>query len=453
MSIYYEFVEIANTDGDLKEFPWTIAINDKGVVTWKALLDDGGSGIYAGQTPPFRPKVYQVATTDLDTGLGPTINDRGSVAFYKEIAGSDEQTGIYLSSNFRSGRSTILAYKGQDLSDVTGREGEIFTGFFDDPGDGVDPAINKWDQVAFLAGLTDNNSGLFIADKKDLYRIADTVDEFSGLEFFDFFGTPFEGDVAPAINDNGRWGSRGANRGQVAFWASLDEMLPEESPEYEQIPGDNNPGNVRGIYLATGSEIVTVADNRGDILSFTGAPTLNDDGDVAYIFRGDGEVTDPTIAIPSFQRYRGINLYEGGSTKTVVDNNQIDDLIYGGSPDSNDGVDVDRFYLFGFVGLNNEDSLTFSALFDPTVGDDDGPPTLGIFTAMRSDNNDWDIHKVIAQGDQIKVGSTTKTVADLRTSTFFTKGLNDNGQIAFSAILGDDSEAIFRADPVLGGFM
>lgn len=60
-----------------------------------------------------------------------------------------------------------------------------------------DPAINDLGQVAFLARLS-NGSGLFVGDRCGLKKLVNTC----GL-FFDLLGTPFEGDVAPAINEQG----------------------------------------------------------------------------------------------------------------------------------------------------------------------------------------------------------------------------------------------------------
>jgi hypothetical protein len=193
-------------------------------------------------------------------------------------------------------------------------------------------------------------------------------------------------------------------------------------------------GNVRGIYLKSGnSDIKTVVDNTGKYLSFSGSPDINNSGDVAYIFRGDdlNNVNTPL---------RGINMYKNGKTKTVVDNNDLQ---------GKDGCkDVDKFFRFGFVDINNDNKIAFSAQFDPLgdVGNDGQPddPLLGVFTAHQTASGSVKIDKVVGVGDTVNLGMGKKTVTDL---LFFNdEGFNDQGQLAFSLAFDDGTQGIYRAD-------
>ena len=410
----YTLTEIANTTGIFKSlFEGAPAINIFGEVTWNALLDNGGSGIYIGTSS----SIVTIATTPKSAKLGfPSINDSGQITYTDEGG----QPGVYLSSNSFS--PTVLAFKNQLLTDVN--RVEKFTSFL------PDPAINNRGQVAFLAGLTGNNSGLFIGDGQDkLNRIADTVGTFSNLKFANLLGTDFEGDVAPSIND----------KGDTVFWGALDKKLPKGSAEYSQIPQGDLAGNVRGIYLKLGdsAEIKTVVDNQGEYLSFFGSPDINNSGDVAYIFRGDSlnNVKTP---------YRGINVYDNGKTATLIDNN--DHL-------GKDGYDdVDKFFRFGFVDINDNNTIAFSAQFDPLgdVGNDGQPdaPVFGVFTAHQLAGGGVEIDKVVAVGDTVHLGTGDKKVSDVL--FFNNEGFNNQGQLAFSLTFDDATQGIYRANQFAG---
>jgi hypothetical protein len=411
----YTLTEIANTTGIFDSlFEGAPAINNSGEVTWNALLDNGESGIYTG-TPS---SIVTIATTPYFSGFGyPSINDSGQTTFSAVKGG---KSGIYFSSK-NSASPTVVASEGQLLTDV--KRTEKFNSFK------PDPAINNRGQVAFLAGLTDNNSGLFVGnDKGKISRIADTVGKFGNLEFADLLGTPFEGDVVPSINE----------KGDTVFWGLLDQKLPEGSAEYSQINPAFMSGNVRGIYLKSGnSEIQTIVDNTGKYLSFPACPDINNSGDVAYLFRGDDSNNVGTS-------YRGINVYDNGKTTTLIDNNDHK---------GKDGYDdVDKFFRFGFVDINDSSTIAFSAQFDPLgdVGNDGlaDDPVLGVFTAHQIAGGGVEIDKVVAVGDTVNLGTGDKKVSNV---LFFNNdGFNNQGQLAFSLAFDDGTQGIYRADQFTG---
>jgi hypothetical protein len=377
----YTFSLISTTTGAFSSFESAFglqapSINEGGTVAWSGFLDNGTAGIYKGSSSSA---TTPVATTNGGfTAFGsPTINASGRTAFYAEQGAA---AGIYLSSPNAAALTAIASTTNNTFG---------FTSFL------PDPAINNRGQVAFLAGLN-TGSGVFVGDGRSLQKRVDT----SG-RFFDVLGTPFEGDVAPAINE----------RGAVVFWGSLDQLLPAGSPEYSQINPAFNNGNVRGIFLVSpDGTITTIVDNIGKYLSFSGSPDINNRGEVAYIFRGD-EANPNASGFPPDARYRGINVYDRGITTTVVDNT-------GG------------FARFGFVDISDRGSIAFSAITDSGA--------LGIYTG-----SDPIANKVIETGDTTLLPG--RTVTDL---VFFSKSLNNAGQITFTAEFDDGTQGIFLATPI-----
>ncbi|BAY62800.1 hypothetical protein NIES22_28750 [Calothrix brevissima NIES-22] len=417
----YTLVEITNTEDNFNSFSFddtlnAPSINNNGLVVWSASLDNGGLGIFSRSSTG---SLQTIASTDLGfSKFGfPSINDSGKVVFQ---AKTGDQSGIYLGYPFA--RPTVVASTGQAIALTDGKghkKVEKFTSF------GEDPAINNRGRVAFKAQLTltgdsnsvtGSNSGIFVGnDRGKIEPIADTVGKFNGLKFADLWGTPFEGSTTPSIN----------KKGVTVFWGLLDQKLPEGSPEYSQIPSPLYSGNVRGIFVSDLSgKIKTVADNTGKYLSFSGTPDINNKGDILYIFRGDN-LND--FGTP----YRGINLYENAQTTTLVDNNN-----------PYQGV-VDKFYRFADADISDSNRIAFRATFDPLGTQSD--PLTGIFTGQIIAGQLDNLNKVVAIGDTLPFGDTRKTVLDL--AFFNNEGLNNKGQITFTAEFTDGTQGIYLADP------
>ena len=108
---------------------------------------------------------------------------------------------------------------------------------------------------------------------------------------------------------------------------------------------------------------------------------------------------------------QGLFLSHGGTITTVVD-------------------DTGAFVSFGFApAVNAHGEVAFEGTTRAGL--------VGIFTGGNPRRD-----RVIAIGDELD-GST---VRDLSTSAFRTS-LNNNGQIAFTALLEDGRTGVYRADP------
>lgn len=278
-------------------------------------------------------------------------------------------------------------------------------------------SINRRGQVAFEGSPADGlGEGIYRADGQRIELIAGSRD----LGDFDFVG------LRPSIN----------RRGQVAFIG-------------ERIVGGQY---VDGVWLGEGGPVQALADENGPLDDFTGDPSLNDRGEVAFLARMDSGVG-------------GLFISDGSRLTQVADDSGILTGIYG----------------FSDPALNNRGEVAFSAGTNPDPGDNGGSTGSGIFlwrngvlnTVLQgtlaeyftlrqpSLNNLGQIafvveptfadqilvtgpdlvrDRVIGRGDRVG-GRLVKGVL------FGREGLNDAGQLAFTAIFADGSSQGFLATP------
>lgn len=177
----------------------------------------------------------------------------------------------------------------------------------------------------------------------------------------------------------------------------------------------NNEGSVAfatitRILTGSGGSLNTIADTSGPLNTFytSSPPDINDAGTVAF---------EATLDGGGFGLFTG----NGGLLTTIADTS---------GPFSSFSSSTSGSFAIGASGLaiNNEGTLVFLASLD------DGGS--GIFTG-----SDPVANKVIAVGDSL-LGST---VTSLRLSS---DGLNNSGELAFSATLADGTQGIFRTEPV-----
>ncbi len=282
---------------------------------------------------------------------------------------------------------------------------------------GFNPSINDSGQVSFAARLDGGNKpdteAIFRGDGKKLTTIASTADEFN------FFG------FDTSIN----------NSGEVAFKAELDN---EDEGLFSGSGG--KMGGVTTHYLTSTSQF-DGSDSR---------PSINDIGDIAFaesidfesgIFVGR-EGTFQTIAGPDPDVFVQEPVLNDEGTvafyRSFFDGtNQVDEIVMF---DAEGGLTVvadtsGQYAFFGFRPplLNNGGDVAFHATLD------DG--TSGIFVGPDPVED-----RVIATGDILD----GETVTGL---TFCEEGLNDSGQLAFTAFFEDPETletrvAVFRATPV-----
>jgi len=150
-----------------------------------------------------------------------------------------------------------------------------------------------------------------------------------------------------------------------------------------------------GIYTGSGGTLTTIASTIGPFFTdLYGSPDINDHGIVAFSAMLDGGL-------------QGIFTGDGSTVTTIADTFW--------AIDSNPSI-------------NNSGMVAFKAR--PEVGQE-----AGIYIGP-----DPIFDKVIGTGDLLD-GSTVTSILS------FHDGLNDQGQIAFSASLADGRDIIVRADP------
>jgi hypothetical protein len=314
------------------------------------------------------------------------------------------------------------------------------------------PAINNVGEVAFRVRLQSGATGVFRSDGRALVTIVE--DNFERFGFIGFHPSiNDQGDVSFAANVRPRGEAilrgRGGplttiaqtepgpfnffgfdtsvdGQGNVAFKAELDNFdeglffgaggpittvyLASTSPfrGTDVGPASNEVGQIAfhedldeggsGIFLWTAGTFTTIATTAGPIGAFFRPPSLSDEGVVAFHALLDGGAGEAIL--------KG----SGGPLTTVADT---------------DGP----FSSFGFNGpsVNSQGLVAFSASLD--TGEQ------GLFIGPDPVRD-----RVIGTGDKFRGGAVTSL-------TFCREGLNNGGQLVFSAQLDDGRSVILRATP------
>jgi hypothetical protein len=156
-----------------------------------------------------------------------------------------------------------------------------------------------------------------------------------------------------------------------------------------------------GIHVDTGPTTVTVTDGMDPINDFGNAPDINSSGQVVFLGGIDGTPG-------SFSLYVG----GVGETPVLAASNAVYNSAY-----------------FSTAEINNHGKIAFTARVTATG-------TLGIFTG-----NDPVQDRVAMVGDPLDGSTITGLVMGRN-------GLNDQGQVVFSAELADGRQGIFVATPI-----
>jgi hypothetical protein len=283
---------------------------------------------------------------------------------------------------------------------------------------GFNPSINDLGQVSFAARLDGGNKpdteAILRGDGKKLTTIAATTGEFAFFGFDTSINN--SGEVAfKAELDNGDEGlfSGSGGKGSVTthYLASTSDFDGNDSR-----PSINNQGDIAfeesiefdsGIFVGRTGTFRTVA--ASDPAVFVQKPVLNDAGTVAFLrsFSDEtsGEFVEEIVTVGA----------DGALTKVADTRGE--------------------FGSFGFrpPSLNGDGDVAFLATLDDfsTTGIFVGPDAVG--------------DRVIATGDTLD-GATVSSLS------FCEEGLNDSGQLAFTAFFEDPDTfelraAVFRATP------
>ncbi|MCY7282162.1 MAG: PEP-CTERM sorting domain-containing protein [Cyanobacteria bacterium CAN_BIN43] len=259
------------------------------------------------------------------------------------------------------------------------------------------------------SGIYANTGGVVntIADrtsKEFNFFGSSAINDAGTIAFFASFGpgesgifTSSDGKIAPVASTQGAFSS---------FLSGINTVGGDGPFTIYTVPGINNSGKIAfsasldsgqsGVFISDGGTVKTIADTSSIFKRFSSA-AINDQGVVAFV----GELVNGDRAL-----FTGTDQ----GLKTIVDTSGA-------------------FSFFNSdPALNNKGEVAFLAeLYNGGKG---------IFTGA-----DPIADKVVAVGDSINGLS----VQDL---IIVGKGLNDDGQVAFSAVLSDGSERIFRAKRV-----
>ena len=356
-----------------------------------------GLGAYTAPSVGYSFKPLETSGKTLDPfGFGaPVLSNEGAIAY--TATSLEGVTAIYRSDR---GVQTLIAVENgfRRFGDLT---------------------INDAGQVGFEATLrSPSGEGIFRGDGGPITRIAGT----RNAGDFDFVN------AGPSINAGGRVAFIGET--EVSFLSGVyagdgGAVAPiyDETGPFDTFIGNpslNDSGaaaflatldtGVSGLFVGDGGAFTTVADDTGEFTSaFSfGDPSLNEFGQVA--FRA-GTNEDP--GENSGSTGEGIFLFSGGVVTPV---------LQGGFAD---------FVSFSDPSLNNAGEVAFlvSPSFDQQI----------LVTGPDLVND-----RVIGTGDRL----LGRTVIGL---LFSREGLNDSGELAFTAFFDDGSSGVFLASPTPRG--
>ena len=315
----------------------------------------------------------------------PFLNNNGTVAFTGILDNGDE--GVF-----------------------TGHGGPLTTIAISSFNDFNPPTINNRGQVAFM--LREDNSGagigVFVGDGGSLIPIADSSGPLGDMN------------SVPYIN----------NRGDVVFWSKLD-------------------AGGEGIFLGNtnGGPLVTITDTQSEPDNTLGsAPSINASGGIAYtkhfglpinsdglFLSKNGNVT--TLVDP----FSGFNVFSNSGTMI---NDPGTTVFHAASLGSNlPGVYTADANGITPVALNDPAAM----LLNPRTPAINNRGTVA-FVADFQGNPGLFVGPDPVEDQVISVGDTLDGQKVIGID--FLRGMNDRGQLAFTAILENNRQGVFVANPV-----
>ncbi len=313
------------------------------------------------------------------------------------------------------------------------------------------------------------------------------------------------GDPLPLSDPNGPYNvtfySSLNDTGTSTFTGNLVE-LPNIDPNSPPPPNPTVTLLRSGIYESTGGTVTTIADNTTGKFNFFGASDINNAGEVAFfanfganqsgIFTSrDGKIAPVVSTLGLFSSFTpGVDTVGGDgpfTIYTVPSINNSGKIAFSASLNTGkSGVFVSDdsgkfktiadtstlFKGFSSSAINDQGTVSFvGELLNGErgvfTGDGQGLKTIadtsGAFSFFNSDPaiNNKGVVAFLAELDKGGKGIFTgaNPIADkviavgdflngllVKDLIIIDKGLNDKGQVAFSALLSDGSERVFRAD-------
>jgi hypothetical protein len=408
LDLNYNYVRISSVSKppDFSTFPLVpnlfanASINDYGYVDYEALV--GSPTNYLPPSAILSGNGSSTPTTLIDT----------TKYQFTDNTGKTYDSAIFYSPSINSSGTTVLAGAGYDLgtAQVNGSgptavqsvtNGSInnvansstpFVTVALNPNQSINDLSNQLGIGSFVSAPGINNQGTiaYVAGNSDGISNIYTKSS-SGVK------TSIADTSSNSSFSNFYFGGLDVGRGEGPF---AKYTLPAINDKGAVAFNADLKGGGKGIFVNDGTNLKTiVAETTNGPYSYFSVPTLNDLGTVAF----NAGFTTGGAAI-----FESIN----GKLSTIADT-------------SSGSVFKD---FKSDVALNQEGDVTFLADLN------DGGSA--IYTSSASG-----LHKVIGVGDALD-GSTV-------TSLFIShEGLNNNGQIAFDAVLANGGQEVFRADPV-----
>lgn len=282
----YRFTKIADTSERFRGFGG-FSINDGGTVAFFGSLGPRGDGVSA--VGIFTSSGGSVTTiTDNVNGpfnhfyyaSEPSINNAGTVAFLADV--NEDSQGIFTSNGEKINK----------IADINGPY-RYFP---------IAPRINNAGAVAFFADLDTGPSGIVSVKDGQTTIIALAIGEGGLQSIGDPESMNDDGTVVFLANDS--VGSRQifkSNGGlPTSITATLFGLQPVNpfSSQSLKSASINNAGTVAfkadllrggpGIFIGTGGPITSIADTTGPFSSFGDFPSINDNGEVAFLASARG---------------------------------------------------------------------------------------------------------------------------------------------------------------------
>jgi hypothetical protein len=320
--------------------------------------------------------------------VGKAINDRGQVAFVADL---------------KSGGEAIYRTEGDGRLMTIAQTDGLIRDFY------LSPFMNDSSSVSFGADLTDGAQAVFTGSGGALTRIADTepASPFSSIPF-----------PAPRIDA----------RGAVYFRATL------RSGETGFFAGDGGPTNT--LYV-TGGEFAVFPSSfahqvHGQFGSFRATLTSGPQG----VFFGDGKQTDTIVTSGgTYRDFIGAECNDPGTVAITADLTAGGQVLLAAkngalTPFADTTGAYRQIIGGGQVSINNGGEIVFGATLKAGGrGFFKGPDPVA--------------DKFIAIGDEL-FGSR---VVGLPQNAVGVRGLNNAGQVLFTANLADGRTVLVRADP------
>ena len=340
-----------------------------------------------------------------------------------------------------------------DSSDfISEKKGYTFTKIADTKGSFSSfqgyPSINDNGTVVFQARLDDGSEGIFTGSGGTTTTIVNTNGFLSGF--------PIQ---APEINNSGTVVFTGfLDEGGVGVFSNSGEttntIVSGKDFGFQDVD-INNKGTIAfsgalegsgitSLYFVNNGENTKIAGPNAPISNIEGSPIsnvynldLNDAGDVIFRSAGPNDIGTFTIINGVASKItngeiiaindEGTVVFDNGGNNIFVNSNKVTtSLVDSSGPLSSVQSPV----------INNNDTTVFAGRLDEYTD----PYGYGIFTGSNPVTD-----KVIGTGDSLD-GLTVQATGAILSDN----GLNNLDQIAFSVRFTDGTEAIYRADPILG---